>query len=636
MELFERAISIKNLVTNHLISKVVWRLTNAFTLLLIVLVSVEIGKDLYGDFRYWREATNQEKLEDSAEAKLNKALVRLLNDPPADVLDWYSNGAEGEKAYIGLELAREAIEAPDLKINLAGFEVLSLVANMDGEWQADTLAEVAESYLFGHVVDQNHAKAFGLFHRAHELGHAGSSTILALAYLKGEHLPQDASLAQKMFEAAIARGSHDALWRRGVLRLNESSAIFDFEAGVEDLVASANQGNGDAAETLSILHIDQIHESEVSQVRAWLQQAFDEGLYETSEYLGHYKLKGLGGAVDIEGAIQVFEEASISGKNNAATALLGGLLLDGYYLDFQNKVERDIPRALETLKRGVRHECASCAWVLADYFSEHQLDEDGTNDRALHYLQKSAQLGFAKAQAKLARAYMLGDGVEQDFNLAYELALVAAQQKNADAISAIGTMHYLGWGRRQDHLEAFKHFSAAAELGDVDAKERVGHMLYEGEGVAPDKEKAVPLIFEAASAGNELAVFKAAKLYFFGDGVEQDFVKAAHYYRQLAELGQAKSQLALATTYFLLSEEQPELLKYAHMWAELAARQDLDEASQWRSDFSGKQEFLDGVELADACWDANFEGCEPDLKLEKLSMEELWQALERERPSQVS
>ena len=109
-------------------------------------------------------------------------------------------------------------------------------------------------------------------------------------------------------------------------------------------------------------------------------------------------------------------------------------------------------------------------------------------------------------------------------------------------------------------------------------------------------------------------MFKAAKLYFFGDGVEQDFVKAAHYYRQLAELGQAKSQLALATTYFLLSEEQPELKVCAYV-AELAARQDLDEASQWRSDFSGKQEFLDGVELADACWDANFEGCEPNLKL---------------------
>ena len=97
MELFERAISIKNLVTNHLISKVVWRLTNAFTLLLIVLVSIEIGKDLYGDFRYWREATNQEKLKDTAEARLNKALVRLLNDPPKVVLDWYSNGAEGER-----------------------------------------------------------------------------------------------------------------------------------------------------------------------------------------------------------------------------------------------------------------------------------------------------------------------------------------------------------------------------------------------------------------------------------------------------------------------------------------------------------------------------------------------------------
>ena len=99
------------------------------------------------------------------------------------------------------------MEAPDLKINLAGFEVLSLVANMDGEWQADTLAEVAESYLFGHVVDQNHGK-FGLFHRAHELGHAGSSTILALAYLKGNiclkmHLWRKKCLKQPLREVVM-------------------------------------------------------------------------------------------------------------------------------------------------------------------------------------------------------------------------------------------------------------------------------------------------------------------------------------------------------------------------------------------------------------------------------------------------
>ena len=62
----------------------------------------------------------------------------------------------------------------------------------------------------------------------------------------------------------------------------------------------------------------------MSQVRARLQQAFDEGLYETSEYLGHYKLKGLGGAVDIEGAIQVFEEALFLGRTMRQPLCWGG------------------------------------------------------------------------------------------------------------------------------------------------------------------------------------------------------------------------------------------------------------------------------------------------------------------------
>ena len=110
----------------------------------------------------------------------------------------------------------------------------------------------------------------------------------------------------------------------GVLRLNESSAIFDFEAGVRTwLLLPIKEMEMRQKHFLSYT-LTKFTRVRVSQVRAWLQQAFDEGLYETSEYLGHYKLKGLGGAVDIEGAIQVFEEASISGKNNAATALLGG------------------------------------------------------------------------------------------------------------------------------------------------------------------------------------------------------------------------------------------------------------------------------------------------------------------------
>ena len=622
---FGRVLSIVSATSNHLISKILWRLTNAFTLLLIVAVVHQIGGELYEGYIKWSDA--------SPERVLNEALTMLQHEPADDVLRWYSKKTKIDLDVAGLDLSQEAMAMADTKINLAGLEILHLVADIEGDYQAHTLANIGFKYLRGEIVSPDKARAVEYLSEAHQLGHARASTILAVLYYKGDGVAKDPQKSLAFFQAAINQDSHDALWRRGTLRVDETSELYALDEGVADLKLAAEMGNADAAETLAILHIDGFIKEEMTDVRDWLQQAIDEGLYSMAEYLGHYQLKGIGGPIALEEAVGTFSDASSFGKNNAATALLGGLYLDGYYVDYHHKIEKNIELAIETLERGSANGCSSCKWMLGDFYLNQNLTDPTAHRKGFNYLQDAAEMGFDKAQAQLARMFMIGDGVEQDFNVAFEMASKAAAQMNADGISAIGTMYYLGWGRRVDEKTAFQYFNAAAELGDVEAKERVGHMLFEGVGVEADKEKALPFIFESASAGNELAMFKAAKIHFFGDGVEQDFAKAAHYYRQLAEAGQAKSQLALATTYLLLAEAQPELVRYAHMWAELAARQDHDAAADWRTEFAGKSEFQDGLELADACWKLEFQGCEPEFNFEKMSMEEIWKGKELAKPS---
>ena len=89
--------------------------------------------------------------------------------------------------------------------------------------------------------------------------------------------------------------------------------------------------------TRATAHIDGFIKEDMTDVRGWLQQAIDEGLYSMAEYLGHYQLKGIGGPIALEQALSTFSDASRFGKNNAATTLLGGLYLDGYYVDYHHK-----------------------------------------------------------------------------------------------------------------------------------------------------------------------------------------------------------------------------------------------------------------------------------------------------------
>jgi TPR repeat protein len=81
------------------------------------------------------------------------------------------------------------------------------------------------------------------------------------------------------------------------------------------------------------------------------------------------------------------------------------------------------------------------------------IDKDRT--KAVQLFARSAELGSAYAQSKLAEAYLYGDGVEQDWATAYMWALLACQDGDywrrhiesgaAPDIVRVGTERYKDW-----------------------------------------------------------------------------------------------------------------------------------------------------------------------------------------------
>ncbi len=75
--------------------------------------------------------------------------------------------------------------------------------------------------------------------------------------------------------------------------------------------------------------------------------------------------------------------------------------------------------------------------------------------KAIEWLTKSAESGYAPAQSKLAQIYDDGSMVEADYTLAAQWYLKAAAQDDVDAQYGIGNLYYYGLGVKKDFVLAY-------------------------------------------------------------------------------------------------------------------------------------------------------------------------------------
>jgi len=172
----------------------------------------------------------------------------------------------------------------------------------------------------------------------------------------------------------------------------------------------------------------------------------------------------------------------------------------------------------------------------------------------------SADFGDAKAEARLALAYLRGQGVARDASAALRWSAAAAQAGQPVAEYLLGALYSQGEVVKADPARAFAWFAVAANKGNLKAMHNLAIAYAEGLGTAKDEAKAAQWFTRAAERGYVDSAFDLAVLFERGAGVAQDPRQALKWYEVAAAAGDQPSK---ARAEFLRAQTPPFEVKLA-------------------------------------------------------------------------
>ncbi|KAG0281040.1 hypothetical protein BGZ95_007240 [Linnemannia exigua] len=161
----------------------------------------------------------------------------------------------------------------------------------------------------------------------------------------------------------------------------------------------------------------------------------------------------------------------------------------------------------------------------------------------------SVNHGDKAAIVALGDKYRDGEGVQQDYKVAMDLYLEAAEQGDAQGQRNVGYLYERGFGVAQDYSSAMDWYMKAARQGHPDAQTSVGYYYDIGQGVALDYSEALKWYLKAAHQGLARAQNNLGVLYDQGQGVPKDPSQAQFWYLKAARQGHADSQCNLGCLY---------------------------------------------------------------------------------------
>lgn len=168
------------------------------------------------------------------------------------------------------------------------------------------------------------------------------------------------------------------------------------------------------------------------------------------------------------------------------------------------------------------------------------------NIKAMEYYEKSAALGFVDAIYSIGYMYLHGYGVQQDFNVAYQNLILAADYGHTAAHYYLGVMYFYGYDVEVNYDIAFEYFTIAAERGHAKAQKTLSWCYRAGEVIGQDFNKALKWIKKPAAKGDHEAEFWLGWLYQVH---ERNNSLAFSWFYKSAVGGYAVGQLAVAGAY---------------------------------------------------------------------------------------
>lgn len=183
------------------------------------------------------------------------------------------------------------------------------------------------------------------------------------------------------------------------------------------------------------------------------------------------------------------------------------------------------------------------------------------NDGANQYYMTAAELGCHSAQYKMAHFYARN----RDFVPAYKWSVSAAEQGHIKAQALLASLYVVGKGIEKNYEEALKWATLAAEKGNVIGQYYLGYIYMEKK----DNQSALKWLLLAATKGHTTAQCEVGFI-FLQEGPEQDFKEAHKWLSLSADSGYWFAQYQLGYIYFKGLGVVKDL-DMSHRWFSLAA-----------------------------------------------------------------
>ncbi|MDH2998852.1 hypothetical protein A1D22_03145 [Pasteurellaceae bacterium LFhippo2] len=354
---------------------------------------------------------------------------------------------------------------------------VSRYVNVDYKKFAEQDFGLAQYHLGIELDEKGHFyAAFDWFKRAAEKGSANAQTNLAIYYFHGLLGRNDYVKAREWFEKAALQNDVQAQQNLGILYRYGLGGEENWIQAEKWLKLAAEQGNAPAQRKLAELYTEKGYMSlyNLEKSAYWYQKAAEQGDEESLPYLAFFYLRGKG-------------------------------------------VDKDPNKAVQILLKFADRENPAIELLLADAFSQSNQPE-----RAVYWLEKSAEHGLSESQVLLGRLYFYGHIVPEDYKKAKEWFELAMQQNNMEAASMLSIMYLEGKGVEKSMEKAMELIIKAANANDPLAQYLLAHKMLEENNV----ESALKLLNQSASNQFDMAKFSLALIYEDGSIVKKDSQKS--------------------------------------------------------------------------------------------------------------
>ena len=152
-------------------------------------------------------------------------------------------------------------------------------------------------------------------------------------------------------------------------------------------------------------------------------------------------------------------------------------------------------------------------------------------------------LGALPCNAAEAPDSALAAYQRKDYDMAYQLALPAAQSGDANAQYVLGKLLWRGLGVTRNDADAAKWFTHAVEKNNADAMADLAVMYQLGEGLEKDLPRGLSLLVKAGEMGSAAAPAHLGRMYQYGEAVKKDLIRA-RYWLERADAVEAAAEWA--------------------------------------------------------------------------------------------